>query len=162
MVYLAVFAGVALGYAAGVLFAPAKTARAALVNRAGLALLGGLLAWFSASVATPSGPVSWGPDVRQIQGRAAFDALKEESKTSPILVEFYADWCPPCRAQAPDLTRLAQEGHNIAVVNGETNLALMQHLGVNAYPTTIILKHGDVAHRSLGYKDIDELRALLR
>lgn len=69
-----------------------------------------------------------------------------------VLVDFYADWCEPCKIFSPILEDISKEYDFIKVVkvniDNETDLA--EHYGVASVPTLIILKNGKVVDRSVG------------
>jgi thioredoxin 1 len=78
------------------------------------------------------------------------DAINESS--TPILVDFFADWCPPCRRLGPTLESLAEdlEGRlKIVKVNVEKT-SVAQQFGVMNIPTMILFKDGEEAHRIMG------------
>jgi len=71
----------------------------------------------------------------------------------PVLVDFFADWCPPCRAMVPILEELAEELGDRArtvKVNAPENPALAQRFSVSAVPTLIVLKSGEEVGRMVG------------
>ncbi|MEO1190706.1 MAG: thioredoxin TrxA [Pseudomonadota bacterium] len=78
------------------------------------------------------------------------DVLKADH---PVLVDFWAEWCGPCRAIAPALEDLAQEMSgrvSIAKVNIDENPKTPGQYGVRAIPTLMIFKNGEVAATKLG------------
>jgi thioredoxin 1 len=80
----------------------------------------------------------------------------------PLLVDFYASWCPPCRRLGPVLEELAQELEGrltIMKVDVQDSQALASRLGVMNIPTMIIYKDGDEVDRLVGGK---AKKALLR
>jgi thioredoxin 1 len=83
--------------------------------------------------------------------QADFDSLLEDDK--PVLVDFWATWCPPCRAIAPTLEALAKQTAGtatIAKVDVDQNRALAGKYGVRNIPTLIIFKHGKEVDRLVG------------
>jgi len=70
----------------------------------------------------------------------------------PVLVDFYAEWCPPCRALAPILEELARESTDFQVVkvNADENPGLAQRYGVRGYPTLVVFKNGSQTARQAG------------
>lgn len=83
-----------------------------------------------------------------------FDDTVEQHKL-PLLVDFYAAWCPPCRRLGPVLEELAQELEGrltIMKVDVQDAQSLASRLGVMNIPTMILYKDGDEVDRLVGGK----------
>jgi thioredoxin 1 len=80
-----------------------------------------------------------------------------------VLVEFYADWCPTCRAMAPTLEQLAGEmpGAKIVKVNVDDSPQLASRYGIDSIPSLLVFKDGQVVAAHVGLASRDQLRELV-
>ena len=82
----------------------------------------------------------------------------------PVLLDVYADWCPPCRRMLPLIEQLAVELEGRAVVaklDSEANPNLIARLGINSLPTFLVFKEGSEVHRMVGLQSREKLLASL-
>jgi len=82
--------------------------------------------------------------------------------TTPVLVDFWGEWCPPCRALAPILDDLAQEYDGkikICKVNIDDQQGLAAEYGVRAVPTMLLFQKGQVADQIVGLRNKRDLKA---
>jgi thioredoxin 2 len=82
----------------------------------------------------------------------------------PVLVDFYADWCGPCKMMAPDVDRLAAARTGNALVaklNTDLAQATSQRFNVRGIPTTIVFRDGKESARVTGAVPFKELERLL-
>jgi thioredoxin 1 len=81
----------------------------------------------------------------------------------PVLVDFYADWCGPCRRLAPVLEELASEtpGARIVKVNVDQNPRLASEYRISSIPSLKVFKNGAVVEQIAGVAGKNELRSLL-
>jgi thioredoxin 1 len=72
----------------------------------------------------------------------------------PVLVDFYADWCGPCKMMAPVIEEIAEEAADIKVgkLNIDNEMEIAQKYGVMSIPTLIVFKNGEEVKRDLGAK----------
>lgn len=90
----------------------------------------------------------------------AFEDLIQSER--PVLIDFYADWCGPCKAFAPQLAQFKHEmGDKVRVVkiDVDRNPEIAGKLGVQSIPTIMIYQRGEQKYRQAGARPISELRA---
>lgn len=76
-----------------------------------------------------------------------------DAAQSPVLVDFWAPWCAPCRMQLPILESLADKaaaGYRIAKVNVDEQPEIARRFGITAMPTLLLFKHGKPIQRFVG------------
>lgn len=78
-----------------------------------------------------------------------------------VLVDFYADWCGPCRMIAPELEKLDMEMPNVQIVklNVDNVPQIAQEYGVMSIPTLILFNNGKQVAQTLGFKPKEQLRS---
>ena len=93
--------------------------------------------------------------------RENFDTILNSEK--PVLLDFYADWCGPCRMVSPIVDEIAEERDDIAVgkINVDDEPELANMFGVFSIPTLVVLKNGEVANKSVGALPKDDILPLL-
>lgn len=93
-----------------------------------------------------------------------FDSVMEQSSQKPLLLDFWAPWCGPCRMLAPIIEELESEVGEKAVIgkiNVDEQVELAQSFNVSSIPTIVVIKDKNIVSRSLGYKNINQLKSML-
>ncbi len=83
---------------------------------------------------------------------------------TPVLVDFYADWCGPCKALAPVIEELADEFGDqlkVAKLDVDQNNELSMQYGVQSIPTMVLFNDGDEADRIVGFLPKGQLKEQL-
>ena len=89
------------------------------------------------------------------------EILKSE-KT--VLIDFYADWCGPCKMMSPVIDEIAEEMKEtvkVGKINVDENHDLAMEYGVMSIPTIVVLKNGEVQKTFVGVTDKEEIKQAL-
>lgn len=83
----------------------------------------------------------------------SFQALIQESE-QPVLLDFWASWCAPCRMLSPVLEELAQEDEGLTVgkINVDEEPELAAKFGIVSIPTLVLMRGGKVLAQDAGYR----------
>ncbi|MGM9549760.1 MAG: thioredoxin [Faecousia sp.] len=94
--------------------------------------------------------------------KANFDELVKNN-VKPVLLDFWAPWCGPCRMVAPIVEEIAQEREDIAVgkINVDEEMELAMQFGVASIPTLVVMENGKVADKAVGYMPKADIEKLL-
>jgi putative thioredoxin len=93
-----------------------------------------------------------------------FASVVQASQQVPVLVDFWADWCEPCKQLTPLLTKLAQEyrgGFILAKVNADAEQALAAHFRVRSLPTVIVIWQGQIVEQLVGLQPESAYRQII-
>jgi len=89
------------------------------------------------------------------------ELVLENSK--PVLLDFWAVWCGPCRMVAPIVEEIAGEREDILVgkINVDEEMELAVRFGIVSIPTLVVMKNGELANKAVGYMPKASILALL-
>lgn len=94
----------------------------------------------------------------------AEDTFDKDIKSGLVLVDFYADWCGPCRMMTPVLEKVAKEVKGKAVIGKldiDQNQKIAAHFQVTSIPTLILFKEGKEVGRLVGLRDADAVKQFI-
>jgi thioredoxin 1 len=141
--------GAAMGYVGkcsrGTFALTANPLRGAVVG----AVLGGAFAFITGPSAAVAGD---GKGLVQIETLGEFERYMAEAD-KPVMVDFYADWCGPCRRLAPTIEKLAKEYDGravIAKINVDKLGGLAREFGIRGIPAVLFFQDGREVHRLIG------------
>ena len=141
----------------------ARSAAAAKKLRSGgfasvIELQGGIMKWRAANLPEAKG------DAKKTAGmsQAEFDALLQTDKL--VLIDFYADWCAPCKKMAPYLQEIKTDMAdrvNVVRINADDNQYIVKQLGIDALPVLLIYKNGAAVWKNSGFIEKQDVVAKL-
>jgi thioredoxin 1 len=82
----------------------------------------------------------------------------------PVLVDFWAEWCPPCRALTPTIEKLAKDYAGkvkVGKVDTDSNRDISMKYNISSIPTVLVFKNGQIAQKFVGLRGEKDLRAAL-
>jgi len=98
----------------------------------------------------------------EVPDASVFDAATRDSSI-PVLVDFWAVWCGPCRMVAPEITKVAKEFAGRALVlkvDTEANQDLSARFNVRSIPTIAVFQHGRELNRAAGVRPASAIAAM--
>ncbi|MGD2076153.1 MAG: thioredoxin [Gammaproteobacteria bacterium] len=104
------------------------------------------------------------PNVVEVSEANFQEQVISASEQVPVLVDFWADWCAPCKVLLPILLKLAQEyagSFRLAKVNTDIERGLAEKHGIRSLPTLQLYRHGQVVEQIMGAQPETTLRALI-
>jgi len=101
-------------------------------------------------------------DILKISSSDFESEVLKSNKT--VLVDFYADWCGPCRMIAPIVEAIAKENEDIKVVkiNVDNAQDLAMQYNVMSIPTLVVIKNGQEINRNIGLADKSEILNMIK
>jgi thioredoxin len=120
---------------------------------------GGMIKWRAAGIAEENGASEKKP---KGMSKADFESLLEGDKV--ILVDFYAEWCGPCKKMKPDLEKIALEQKDkikVLRIDADAHPDLSKELGVDALPTIFIYKNKRQTEKKTGYQSKKQMENLV-
>ncbi len=92
-----------------------------------------------------------------------FESEALQSKV-PVLIDFYADWCGPCRMVSPIVDQIAREGgaFKVGKIDVDSSPELAAKYGVMSIPTLVVLKDGKVAQQAIGARSKEAILKMLQ
>ena len=103
-----------------------------------------------------------GPDTKQFSDANFEDEVLTASE--PVLVDFWAEWCMPCKALGPTIDELASEYAGkvkVGKVNTDENQTLSAKFGISAIPTVILFQGGQIKEKFVGLRSKKDFAASL-
>ncbi|ASJ72382.1 thioredoxin family protein [Granulosicoccus antarcticus] len=104
------------------------------------------------------------PHIVQLDEQNFMQVVVEGSDTTPVLVDFWADWCAPCKSLMPILEKLAIEYNGafiLAKLDTEANPGIAQQLGIRSLPTVKLFKDRQLVNEFMGALPESEVRAFI-